>query len=373
LVAVLAAYGVLRWRVAPLHSKIGDELGDVVTAYLRHGLAEMFGGPWIGNLLAHAYLVPTSWVVALNGALLLALIGATLQRGGPAARAGWGTLVVFVGASVGLLALAGQGSLIASLGLVHRFATELAPVLAICAAGALSAVDFGAFSLGRKQMLTAAWVERGIAGVAVVAVTASVAVSTAFLAPNLYHSDDRSYVANLRADLRAHPQVVLYDGGVPAGVVSPWYGRRASVSHVVGVAPEHPVFDLPSHALRMVRSDGHLSPVVLRGTVVVTKTSNRPQCGYAVGANGVWVPMQTPVTFGRWVLRIGYYTATDGFMTVDVAGTSQRFPVRSGLNAVDLVVDGAFEGFEATLEAHDTALCLTNASAGTPRPETETS
>lgn len=362
LVAVLAAYAVLRWQAAPVEFIVGGELGDVVTGYLRHGIAEVFGGPWLVNLPAHAYLIPTSWVVALNGALLLGLVGSTTQRGGPATRISWSLLVVFVAGSTGVLALAGRGDLVGSLGLVHRFAAELAPVVVLCLAGALAEVTFP--DLPR---LPGPRLEVVVAVVAVVVLTASAGLSTARLAGNLKHRDDRSYVENLRAALRADPQAVLLDGGVPPGVISPWYADRAEVSSVVGYAPENPVFDLPSHSLRVVRDDGTLAPVILEGAVVSAPSADEA-CGYPVRSDGTEVPMQAQVPLGRWVLRLGYYTSTEGYATVDVAGTTQRFAVRTGLNAVQLVVEGAFDRFRVTLGQANATLCLTDAAAGVPRP-----
>lgn len=73
---------------------------------------------------------------------------------------------------------------------------------------------------------------------------------------------------------------------------------------------------------------------------------------------------------GRWVVWIGYYTGADGFAVVDIAGASQRFAVRSGLNAVQLVVEGGFDRFRMTLDQAGGTLCLTDAAAGVPRPGT---
>jgi len=368
LVLVLGGYAVLRWQAAPLDLMVGDELGDVITGYLRHGLAEVFGGPWLVNLPAHAYLVPTSWVVALNGALLLGLVGATTQRGGATTRAAWGLLTVFVGASIGLLALEGRGDLVASLGLVHRFAADLAPVAILCIAAALSDLPLPAVpALGR--ILPPERVEVVVAVVAVVVLTASAGLSTARLAGNLFHADDRDYVEAVRAGLRADPQVVLLDSGVPEGVVSPWYGDRARLSSVVGYAPENPVFDLPSHTMRIAREDGTLAPVVLEGAVVAAPSADAA-CPYPVRSSGTEVPMTAQVPPGRWVVRIGYYTGADGFAVVDVAGTSQRFAVRSGLNAVQLVVEGGFDRLRMTLDQSGATLCLTDAAAGIPRAGT---
>lgn len=365
LAVALVGYAVVRWQAAPVEFVVGGEMGDVTTGYLRHGIAELFGGPWLVNLPAHAYLIPTSWVVALNGALLLGLVGATAQRGGPTTRVSWGLLVVFVAGSVGVLALTGRGDLVGSLGLVHRFAAELAAVFALCLAGALSEVELPVLS-GRGRTLTSARLEVLIAATAVVVLAASAGLSTARLASNLYHQDDRTYVETVRAALRADPQVVLLDSGVPPGIISPWYADRARVSSVIGTAPENPVFDLPSHTLRMVREDGTLAPVILEGAVV-SAPSEDLRCGYPVRADGTEVPLQAEVPLGRWVLRIGYYTSIDGFATVDVAGTSKRFAVRSGLNAVQLVVEGAFDRFRMTLGQPDATLCLTDAAAGVPR------
>ncbi len=368
LLLALGGYAVLRWQAAPLDLIVGDEIGDVITGYLRHGLAEIFGGPWLVNLPAHAYLVPTSWVVALNGALLLGLIGATLQRGGPATRAAWGLLTVFVATSVGLLAFEGRGDLVGSLGLVHRFGAELAPVVILCIAGALTEVSLPpAPVLGR--VLPPERAEVVVAVIAVVVLTASCGLSTARLAGNLFHTDDRAYVEASRAGLRADPQVVLLDSGVPEGVISPWYGDRARVSSVVGYAPENPVFDLPSHRMRIVREDGSLAPVVLEGAVV-SAPSPDAACPYPVRSSGTEVPMTGQVPPGRWVVWIGYYTGADGFAVVDIAGASQRFAVRSGLNAVQLVVEGGFDRFRMTLDQAGGTLCLTDAAAGVPRPGT---
>ncbi len=365
LVVVVVGYAFLRWQAAPAEFIVGGEFGDVVTGFLRHGLAELFGGPWLVDLPAHAYLIPTSWVVALNGALLLALVGATTQHGGPATRASWGLLVVFAAGSTGVLALAGRGDLVGSLGLVHRSAAELAPVVALCIAGSLREVAFP-----RVPLLPPARLEVVAAAGVVVVLTASAALSTARLAGNLYHRDDRAYVEKVRAALRADPQVVLLDSGVPAGVVSPWYAERARVSSVIGTAPENPVFDLPSHVLRIVRDDGSVAPVLLEGAVV-SAPSDDMNCGYPVRVAGTDVPMQAQVPAGRWVLRISYYTSVEGYATVDVAGTSQRFAVRPGLNAVQLVVEGAFDRFRMTLGPvpgqPEATLCLTDAAAGVPR------
>ena len=143
------------------------DAGSVVTTYLRHSFSEVTGGPWVGVLLGHAYLVPKSWAVALSVALLLALVGFTLQKGGPSARASWALFVAYLATSVGLLMVLGEGDMTSSLGLVHRFAADLAPVTAICVAGCLREVRVQPLRLPRLSChhLRAALRDPAVAGI----------------------------------------------------------------------------------------------------------------------------------------------------------------------------------------------------------------
>ncbi len=318
LALLVAAYATLRLQLMAIEPVRGGDAGSVVTTYLRHSFSELTGGPWVGVLLGHAYLVPKSWAVALSVALLLALVGFTLQKGGPSARASWALFVAYLATSVGLLIVLGEGDLTSSLGLVHRFAADLAPVTAICVAGCLREVRVQPLRLPRLSSTISAQRFEILLSLAFAGLYALSSVgSTAMLAPNMYHADDRNYVAKLRSALRADPQIVLIDGGVPSGVISPLFGERARVSSVVGAAPENPVFDLPSQKLRIVGDSGELSPVELEGVVAMTP-SDDAKCGYAVRRDGTWIPMQSTVPKGRWVLRLGYYTNVDGFAVVEL-------------------------------------------------------
>lgn len=366
LLSVIVVYVTLRALVAPVPLGGGGLSSDVVTTYLRHAGSGLAGGPWLADLPGHAFLLPRSWTVAANVALFLAFMAFTLQRGGLSARVAWLGFVVYVGCSVALLSFVGRGDLVASLGLVPAFAAELVPVLVVAAAGALSnlslpAVHVRGTRLGERQL-------GGLVAVGAVGLfTVSAALSTAMLAPNLYHRDDRSFVDRVRAELRRSPQVVLLDRGAPPGVLSPWYGDRATISTVLSAAPEQPVFDVASHALRYVTDSGRLAPVALQGGVRMVPSENTT-CGYPVRATGRHVDFQQTVPPGRWVLRLGYYTNVDSFGTVAAGGVAVRFPVRRGLNAVDVPLTATFDRMEVSIEAPDATLCLAAAEAGTAVP-----
>jgi hypothetical protein len=361
---VLVGYGVLRWQVAPYSPVPGGQVGEVVTTYLRHGLAEVVGGPWTGDVRGSTHLVPPLWVLVLNGVIVVAAAALTLRPGRPTATLAWATLVAFVLGSVALLPLGARPDGAGTLAGVHQVAAELAPVVALCLAAALGATPTTAPAGARR--IPPWMLSEGTAVLAgLVAVVASTAVSTGFLATYADHEADRAYVSHLRADLRRHPQVVLLDSAAPAGIISPAYAERARLSTVAAYAPESPVFDLPSHSLRMARTDGHLARVELED-VVTAVPGDDTACGYPVRSDGTRVPLAAPVDRGRHVLRIGYFTGSDGFLTVGVDADEQRFAVRRGLNVVDVVVGGGFAEFTAVLEQQDATLCLTDATVGIP-------
>ena len=366
---VIGAYISLRSVVAPLGLGRLQPPGELITAYARHVGAELLGGPWGTGVTTHAYLVPDTWTVGAGVLALVALVALCLQHGGVSARAGVAALVVYVAASVGVLVLLRQGSLASSLDLIHRFGADFALAFAVLLAGALRETTVRLPAAIHRWASAPA--EAVLAGVLSVAFLASTWVSTEPLATGLYHQDDRQFVANARADLRADPQAVILDAGVPAGVVSPWFGSAAKASTVLRTAPEKPVFDLPSQRLRMVDASGHLVPVVLEGAVEA-KTTDNAACPYPVRFEGVDVPMAGRIPQGRWVVRLGYYTSQDSVAVVDVAGTQVLVPVRSGLNATDVVVTGSFDEFRMSLQHPSATLCLATATVGVPTPGART-
>ncbi|HYN67069.1 MAG TPA: hypothetical protein VES93_09285 [Ornithinibacter sp.] len=365
---VIAGYAVLRVLVVP--AALGDvqSPNELVTAYLRHLGALLPGGPWGSGVVEHAYLAPPSWAVGVGLVVLLAVVALTLTNGGLDARLAWATLAVYALLGLGLLAVQRQGTLAASLDLIHRHGADAALVLTLVVAAALRrtpAPSLSGLPVPRLREAAPRQRELLVAVAAAVALIGSAAVSTPALAAPLLHDDDRAYVDATRAALREDRTAVLLDGGVPPGVLSPWFGDAARVSTVLARAPESPVFDLPSHRLRIVRPDGSLSPVVLTGSVEMEPTDDEA-CPRPVRLSGAAVPFQRTVPPGRWVLRLGYYTATSGLAVVDVAGQRIEVPVQAGLNAVDVLVTAGFDQVWLSLEHPSDTLCLATATVGVP-------
>ena len=365
---VIAGYAVVRVLVVP--AALGDVQSptELVTAYLRHLGALLAGGPWGSGSAEHAHLTPPSWAVGVGLVVLLVLVALTLTNGGLDAQLAWATVAVYTLLGLGLLAVQRQGTLEASLDLIHRHGADAALVLTLGVAAALRRTPAPSFSGLPVPWLRDAAPRRRellVAVAATVALVGSAAVSTPALAAPLLHDDDRAFVDATRAALRDDRTAVILDGGVPPGVLSPWFGDAARVSTVLSRAPESPVFDLPSHRLRIVRPDGSLSPVVLTGSVEMEPTDDEA-CPRPVRLSGTAVPFQRTVPPGRWVVRLGYYTAASGLAVVDVAGQRIEVPVRSGLNAVDVPVTAGFDQLWLSLEHPTDTLCLATATVGVP-------
>lgn len=364
---VIALYAVVRAVAAPPRLDALREPIDVATAYLRHFSALLPGGPWGAGSVDHALLTPPSWTVGVGLLFLLAILALTLTHGGLDARISWGVFATHFLLFVGLLAAQPGEATPEALDFLYRYGADAALVLALVVSAALRRTPVVSFArLPMKSIRAAATIrEAPVALVASFALVTSAALSTPALSLPLLHRDSRNYVDTARASLRVDRTAVLLDNGTPASVLSPWFGDAARVSTVLALAPENPVFDLPSHRLRLVRDNGALAPVSLSGSVEMVPTDN-DVCPRPVRLAGAVVPFQRSVPTGRWVVRLGYYTAEAGLAVVDVAGQRISVPVQSGLNTVDIPVTATFDELSIALENPTATLCLATATVGLP-------
>jgi hypothetical protein len=202
---------------------------------------------------------------------------------------------------------------------------------------------------------------------------ASAAISTNVVAPHSYNEDDRAYVEGLRADLRADPRAVIFDGAPPDNVMVSWFGGTGRISTVVGSVPEAPVFDLPSYSMRVVDSTGRLRSINLVGTVADEPTDDR-QCGHRVTADGVTrVPLTEPAETGKQLARISYYTSASGFLVVSAGDDAASLPLRQDPSVGEVVVQGPFDHLELRLDGPTDAsagatVCVVDVLVGFPTP-----
>ena len=101
------------------------------------------------------------------------------------------------------------------LGLNPRYAADLVPTAAVLASVVLADTRL---LVSARSALGAAAAYAAVAG-----------CTTLVVLPHTYNAVDKGFVEAVRADLRADPQVVLYDGGVPDDMMVGGSGRREAV------------------------------------------------------------------------------------------------------------------------------------------------
>jgi hypothetical protein len=367
LAVVLVGYLVLHDRLAPIEAGVPDGSAtspgtlarDFVVRSLLPGLA---GGPWQAEVTGEL-VVPATWAVVVGAVVAALVVGVTLWRGGSWARWGWAMLAVYVACDIVIL-FGGRTQYDFAFGLFPRYIADVVPVAAIALAAAVRDTELpGPGRVPWLRPVPAA----AVAGAVTLAYVASAAVSTTLLAPERQHREVRAYVETLRGEIRENPRVVLYDAYVPGEVMIGLFEDERRVSTVLAEAPENPVYDLPSGALRIPDEKGRLREVRLAfGSQM--RPSDNEDCGYPVSAQEVTVPLKEPVEADRYVMRIGYFTNVRTLMTAVVAGEEHRFPVRRGLNLVDVVVSGTFDDVRLTIDASPGTVCVAGLEVGFPVP-----
>jgi hypothetical protein len=359
-------------RTSPGSAAASAELvGNFVA---RNAVPGFVGGPWT-DPGPFTIVVPADWAVVLSWAVVAVAVGWTLRRSW---SAGWGWLLLLVYLLVDAVLLFGGrtgpdfGEM---LGLIPRYSADAVPVLVVglgLVARAVAADSRPARVSATRA--TSRWRPPPPLPLALAACyLGSSAISTAVVAPHSYNVDDRAYVESIRTGLRAEPRAVLYDGIAPDNVMVTWFGDLARVSTVVGSAPEDPVFDLPTYAMRIVDATGRLRSINLVGTVSDVRTRDRV-CVHRVDADRVTrVELAEPSAPGKQVVRISYYTSASGFLRVTTPDGEVSLPLRTELNVADLVVEGPVEDLGMRLDspgdaAADATVCVVDVVVGFPTP-----
>lgn len=376
LVGGLVGYLLMHRQLAPIHATDAGSAMDglllVVNFLFRNVMPGLFGGPWSQRIVGDSLIVPTTWAVASCAVVLVVLVLGTSLRGGFTTVCGWALILVFCLVDVALL-FGGRTGMGSAFGLLPRYAADVVPGvavgLALVARGVLAAQ--GPLTQGWRRPLQSwiPWVQGRYARVSALTVVllliGSSAVSTSFMAPRMYHEFDRRYVETLRAELRSHPQAVIFNGAAPDEIMIGWFAATGRVSTVIGQAPESPVFDVPSYDMRLVGATGLLQRFNLLST-----TNARPApdqvCGYAVTDEPLDVPLAEPVKGDRLVVRIEYYAGSTPGLELEVDGRTQQLPIRVGAHQADFVVSGSFDKVGLRIDEPGATVCVTSLQTGYP-------
>ena len=374
LVVLLVGYVVVHRDLAPIATTSpgsatasAELVGNFVA---RNAVPGFAGGPW-ADPGPSTIVIPTAWAVAASWSVLVVVVALTLRRSRSAV---WGWLLLLVYILVDAVLLFGGRTgpdFGAALGMIPRYSADAVPVLVV----ALGLVARAATSTARptENRATSSPSRWRLPVALAVGYLASAAVSTTVVAPHSYNEDDRAYVQGLRADLRADPRAVVYDGRPPDNVMVSWFDDDARISTVVGSAPEEPVFDLPSYSMRMVDVTGRLRSVNLIAAVSDVEARDQT-CGHRVTTDRVTrVPLTEPSGDGKLLARISYYTSASGFLKIATPGREASLPLRTDLNVADVVVQGPVEELALILKGPADApayatVCVVDVVVGFPTP-----
>ncbi len=354
--AVVLGYLALHRALVPITTEAstsGDDLELVANLVVRNAVPGLWGGPVWPTVTNDSIVEPPTafWVAALVATV--AVLVWTTRRGGPATRWAWVGMAIFTAANVALLFF-GRSHLGAVFGLNPRYAADLVPTAAVLASVVLADTRL---LVSARSALGAAAAYAAVAG-----------CTTLVVLPHTYNAVDKRFVEAVRADLRADPQVVLYDGGVPDDMMVGWFGDDARLSVVLATAPENPVFDVPASRLHMADPQGRIREVALVGGVRSEPTADTA-CGYHVTTEPIDIALDGAVDARRRVLRIGYYTDAASTASVTVGDIPYTFEVFPGLNAVDLVVSGSpADRVTASIDHPGATMCVPSLEVGFPTP-----
>lgn len=351
---VWAAHGVLTLGYLTLYfaltanqSAARPVNADAIAEFTKNAVVDTF----LPGLLGIPFTGPgggASWATPPL-AMRIAAVVVTLALIAVSRKKPWLFLAGYLAVDLALVVVARLWVLGPAIGTDPRYLADAVPVAVICAAFAL-----------RDRKLT----EPVAVGVAVVLVAAGT-VSFLEVAPGLQFRQARDYVATARQAFAQQPGIALYDTTVPNDIILNWFITDNYTSRVVGLLPDAPPFDRAAETLYLLDSTGRPQPVTAITGEIHGERGPAPDCGHLVRQEPVRIPLTGP-SFGRKVLRLGYYTGDTGDGTITVGDTRVPVRFRSGLHVVYVPVDGAFTHIEVARNLDVQPLCVTDVTVGVP-------
>lgn len=351
---LLVAYATLYFGLTAPQTDGEPVPASEVAEFAYRGIVDTFlpgllGGPLAAPGGGATWVTPPPAVRVAAVLVALAVIAVTLVRNRRQATVAWVLLAGYLAVDLALVAVTRLALVGPVIGSDPRYLADAVPVAVLCAGFALRG-----HRPGRVPLVA----------VAVLLVVGGVA-SFLRLAPELQYRAARDYVDTARAALAEQPGIVLYDTAVPHTVMIDWFVGDAMTSRVVGLVPEAPRFDRPAETLYRLDGEGRPQPILTLTDSVRGEPGPAPDCGHLVDTEPVRIPL-TSESFGRRVLKVGYFTADTGDGTIVVGDTRVPVRFREGLHVLHVVVTGAYSHVEVTRNPNLAPLCVTDVEIGLP-------
>jgi hypothetical protein len=367
--AYLVAYTVLALNFGA-GGVTRSSLGGVLSYLVLQGyVPALFGGPLRWTAFDQFSLADPGNIGQLVALALVILLVRELARSRSHSLRAWWLVAFFLVCDV-VLVTAGRASFVGALiSLDYRYQGEMAAVTAIALACAALPI------LGARQVVTRTresalldhpW--RVAAAVTVVAVLSTVS-SVQYVRHWKSTMPGKPYFTSLLHSVRsAKEPIPLVDSVVPQKIMWPLGYPENLLSHLLVHEDRADFVDVATDHLDVVDATGHVVPAQLpptRGAL----PGPQPGCGYLVAGEAVTVPLDGPLTYGGWWLRIGYLSSGTSPVVVTAGAASYSTVIQPQVHALYVKAGpDKFDSVTISGLADGVTLCTDDVTAGKPVP-----
>jgi hypothetical protein len=376
--AYLAAYTKLALNFSPAGAGSND-LGEVISNLVfQTYLPSLVGGPLRWAEIGGFSLPRPTDLMVLACVVVVGLVLREIHLRRTMSLRAWFLPGFFLLCDVPLV-LAGRVSFVGlQISLDPRYQGELPAVTAIALACATMRIRGSVEGPSVRPDRTSAPSRRlldhpqRVAALTVVVALLSTVSSFQYAHRWMQHLDGKHYYAHLTHDLAAADEPVpLIDHGVPGYIL--WelvYPANLLSRVLVSYADQTDYHRIATDDLNMVDSKGNVEPVVVPG-VRANQPGPRPGCGYAVRTKATSIPLDGPVAYGGWWVRIGYLSSGRSTVVVRAGVASYSTVVQPGVHALFFEGGPDFDSVELSGLAPGVTLCTDDVTVGRPQPITE--
>jgi len=370
-VAYLALYVKYALTFSP--AGVGSpSLPEVASNMVFHVyLPAVFGGPLQWWELDQWALPTPGRPTMIVSVVLAALVVNEIRRSRTRSLRAWSLVAFFLLSDI-LLVVAGRASFVGALiSLDFRFQGELAAVTAVSLALAtMPIIDAPEQVEVRRpgRLVGRPW----LVGTAVAVVSAlGLVSSTQYVLHWRDSGPAEAYFGNLLGAVRgSSTPISLVDASVPAGVMWGLGYPDNTLSHLLVPFPQVHFADAATDRIGMVADDGSIDTLAVTGLREGRSGPHR-RCGWRVEQAPVTIPLDGPVAYGGWWIRIGYLSTGDSPVRVTAGDTSHDTTVRAGLHALYVTGGGEFDSVTIGGLVDGVALCTDDVTVGRATPSSD--
>jgi hypothetical protein len=300
---------------------------------------------------------------------LIGLVVRELARSRSHSLRAWWMVLFFLGCDVVLVA-AGRASFVGALiSLDYRYQGEMAAVTAValgCAAMPIVGAREAVTHTGTSALLDHP--RRVVAACTVVA-----ALSTVSSVQYVWHwrttMPGKPYFTTLLGSIRAaEAPVPLVDEAVPNTIMWPLGYPENLLSHLlVHYRDDVRFVDVSTDHLNVVDDTGQVVPAQI-SNVRRALPGPRAGCGYGVERKARTLPLDGPVAFGGWWVRIGYLSSARSPVVVTAGSNSYSTVIEPGVHALYFHAGDEFDSVGISGLAEGVRLCTDDVTVGHPVP-----